>query len=94
MSETSSIVSKIAITFTDGSFLELVDTVRFVQIRDNLRIASVTNNQLNEQIKKLEQKIADLEQQNETLDNNNQALINKLHSVEPIEPMEFKQPLP
>lgn len=95
MSKTSELVSKIAITFNDGSFIELVDTVRFIQIRDALRTASIVNNQLNEQSRKLEEKIRELESANKALDEANQQLISQLNTeVMFIQPQEFKNPLP
>lgn len=95
MSKTNDIVSKIAITFVDGSFIELVDSVRFVQIRDALKTASVVNNQLNEQAKVLENKIVELETKNKTLDELNQQLLVQLHKdVEFINQEEFQNPLP
>jgi cytochrome c-type biogenesis protein CcmH/NrfF len=95
MSKTSELISKIAITFNDGSFVELVDTVRFIQIRDALRTASIVNNQLNEQARKLEEKIRELELNNKALDEANQQLISQLNTeVEFIQPEEFKNPLP
>ena len=95
MSKTSELVSKIAITFNDGSFIELVDTVRFIQIRDALKAASIVNNQLNEQARKLEEKIRELECTNKALDEANQQLISQLNTeVEFIQPEEFKNPLP
>jgi cytochrome c-type biogenesis protein CcmH/NrfF len=95
MSKTSELISKIAITFNDGSFVELVDTVRFIQIRDALKTASIINNQLNEQARKLEEKIRELELNNKALDEANQQLISQLNTeVEFIQPEEFKNPLP
>lgn len=95
MSKTNDIVSKIAITFVDGSYVELVDAVRFVQIRDALKTASVVNNQLNEQAKVLENRIVELEAKNKTLDELNQQLLTQLHTdAEFINPEEFKNPLP
>lgn len=95
MSKTSDIVSKIAITFVDGSYIELVDAIRFIQTRDALKVASVVNNQLNEQAKVLENRIVELEAKNKTLDELNQQLLTQLHTdVEFINPEEFKNPLP
>ena len=95
MSKTSELISKIAITFNDGSFVELVDTVRFIQIRDALRTASIVNNKLNEQARILEEKIRELELDKKTLDEANQQLISQLNTeVEFIQPEEFKNPLP
>ena len=95
MSKTSELVSKIAITFNDGSFIELVDTVRFIQIRDALRTASIVNNQLNEQSRKLEEKIRELESSNKALDEASQQLISQLNTeVVFVQPEEFKNPLP
>lgn len=95
MSKTSELISKIAITFNDGSFIELVDTVRFIQIRDALKVSSIVNNQLNEQARKLEGKIRELESTNKVLDEANQQLISQLNTeVVFVQPEEFKNPLP
>ena len=95
MSKTNDIVSKIAITFVDGSYIELVDSVRFIQIRDAVKAASIVNNQLNEQAKVLENKIVELEAENKRLDELNQQLVTQLHTeTEFINPEEFKNPLP
>jgi hypothetical protein len=95
MSKTNDIVSKIAITFVDGSYIELVDSVRFIQIRDAVKAASIVNNQLNEQAKMLEKKIAELEEKNKTLNELNQQLVTQLHTdVEFVNPEEFQNPLP
>ena len=95
MSKTSELISKIAITFNDGSFIELVDTVRFIQIRDALKVSSIVNNQLNEQARKLEEKIKELESINKALDEANQQFISQLNTeVVLVQPEEFKNPLP
>lgn len=93
MSKTNNIVSKIAITFVDGSYIELIDAIRFVQIRDALKTASVVNNQLNEQLKELERKIEELQTENKILDDNFQSLVNDVSDIKP-PIVEFNKPLP
>lgn len=92
MSKTADIVSRIVITFNDGSVIELVDSARFLAIRDGLAIASKVNNQLNEQLKILENKISELEAENKTLDEKLQSEVG-LEFYTLAKNIEFKKPV-
>ena len=91
--QTSDLVSKIAITFNDGSIIELVEQIRFIKMRDNLKVLSETNNMLNKQMKYLENTISKLQEQILKLDSENQSLIKNGFFEEEKINNEFKNPL-
>lgn len=91
--DTNSLISKIGITFQDGSFLELVDHTRLIRIRDNLKTLSEANNMLNSQMQSMERKIEELQEENKKLNDLNQLIINAPFIVS-ASVTEFENPLP
>lgn len=92
--KTSNIVSKIAITFNDGSFIELLDQERYLKIRNEFLNLSNANNALNLLNISMEKAIEKLQKENSELDTENQYLKAILHSAEYVNiDTEFKNPL-
>lgn len=92
--KTSNIVSKIAITFNDGSFVELLDQERYLKIRNEFINLSSANNALNLLNISMEKAIEKLQKENSELDTENQYLKAILHSAEYVNiDTEFKNPL-
>jgi hypothetical protein len=92
--KTSNIVSKIAITFNDGSFVELLDQERYLKIRNEFINLSSANNALNLLNTSMEKAIEKLQKENSELDTENQYLKAILHSSEYVNiDTEFKNPL-
>lgn len=95
MSNTSELISKICITFNDGSVIELVDKIRFNRIKDGLKTASIVNNQLNEQMKLLEEKISELQSQLNKFNKEEQEMIEATWvNIYAYQENQFKNPLP
>jgi hypothetical protein len=87
-------ITKVDITFDNGSVLNLVCQERFLRMRDAARVHSDANNALVEQAKVLEETIKELQAKCKALDEENQQYINNQFPHSYIIPQDFDNPLP
>lgn len=93
--ETPSVnITKVDITFDNGSVLNLVCQERFLRMRDAAKVHSDANNQLVQQAKALEETINELQAKCKALDEENQQYINNQFPHTYTIPPNFENPLP